>query len=208
MAPSMCISLNDSSDVIDFVIKQGHGVKVVNHGVPLQVFDNVKKATYDFFGLPAEEKIKYSKENSSSNNVRFGTSFIPHAENALEWKDYLSLFYVSEDEVAALWLSDKVGGLYVRGIEGQVSWIHVRPINGAIVINIRDVLQIMSNGRYRSVEHRIIANGSSNRILVPIFVNPRPQDTIGPLLEALANGEKPIDMSMGQEICVKELIDT
>ncbi|KAI9192706.1 hypothetical protein LWI28_026828 [Acer negundo] len=252
MAPSMCISLNDSSDVTDFVIKQGHGVKglsetgikslpeqyiqpleerlmtkiepqesipvidmakwddkqvansicdaaekwgffqVVNHGVPLQVLDNVKKATCDFFGLPAEEKIKYSKENSSSNNVRFGTSFTPHAEKALEWKDYLSLFYVSEEEAAALWPSDNVGGLYVRGNEGQDSWIHVPPINRAIVINIGDALQIMSNGRYRSVEHRVTANGSSNRISVPIFVNPRPQDIIGPLPEALANGEKPI----------------
>ncbi|KAK0570833.1 hypothetical protein LWI29_007171 [Acer saccharum] len=50
----------------------------------------------------------------------------------------------------------------------------------------------MSNGRYRSVEHRVTANGSSNRISVPIFVNPRPQGIIGPLPEALENGEKPI----------------
>jgi feruloyl-CoA ortho-hydroxylase len=37
--------------------------------------------------------------------VRFGTSFSPEAEKALEWKDYLSLFYVSEDEASALWPS-------------------------------------------------------------------------------------------------------
>ncbi|KAL5834066.1 hypothetical protein ACOSQ3_017740 [Xanthoceras sorbifolium] len=335
MAPAISISLNDSTDLTDFVINQGHGVKglsemgikalpeqyiqplqervmtkiepresipvidflnidmskwddpqvansicdaaekwgffqVVNHGVPQEVLDNVKKATYGFFGLPAEEKRKYSKENSPSNNVRFGTSFTPQVEKALEWKDYLSLFYVSEEEAAALWpsvcrdeilaymksskvlinhllqvlmkrlnvneidetkqslltgsvrtninyfpicpnpeltvgvgrhsdvstltvlLQDSVGGLYVRGNEGEDSWIHVPPIDGAIVINIGDALQIMSNGRYRSVEHRVTANGSSNRISVPIFVNPRPQDMIGPLPETLANGEKPI----------------
>ncbi|KAK3219060.1 hypothetical protein Dsin_013030 [Dipteronia sinensis] len=67
------------------------------------------------------------------------------------------------------------------------SWFHVPPINGALLINIGDALQIMSNGRYRSVEHRVTANGSSNMISVPIFVNPRPQDMIGPLPEALAN---------------------
>ncbi|KAK3184553.1 hypothetical protein Dsin_031839 [Dipteronia sinensis] len=52
----------------------------------------------------------------------------------------------------------------------------------------------MSNGRYKSVEHRVKANGSKNRISVPIFVNPRPQEIIGPLPEALTNnvGEKPI----------------
>ena len=77
--------------------------QIVNHGVPIQVLEKVQEATHRFFGLPAEEKNKYSKENSVSNNVRYGTSFTPQAENALEWKDYLSLFYVSDDEASALW---------------------------------------------------------------------------------------------------------
>ena len=60
------------------------------------------------------------------------------------------------------------------------------------MINVGDALQIMSNGLYKSVEHRVVANGSNNRISVPIFVNPRPQDVIGPLPEMLATGEKAI----------------
>ncbi|KAK8520043.1 hypothetical protein V6N12_004007 [Hibiscus sabdariffa] len=79
--------------------------QIVNHDVPIEVLENVKDATYRFFRLPAEVKNKYSKEHSSSNNVRFGTSFTPQAEKALEWKDYLSLFYVSEEETSALWPS-------------------------------------------------------------------------------------------------------
>ena len=77
--------------------------QIVNHDVPVEVLENVKNATYRFFGLPAEVKNKYSKEHSPSNNVRFGTSFSPQAEKALEWKDYLSLFYVSEEEASTLW---------------------------------------------------------------------------------------------------------
>ncbi|KAL5834073.1 hypothetical protein ACOSQ3_017747 [Xanthoceras sorbifolium] len=248
--------------------------QVVNHGVPLQVLKNVKKATHGFFGMPPEEKRKYSKENSPSNNVRLTTSFIPQVEKALEWKDYLSLFYVSDDEAEALWppickdqvleymkssktlsnrlvqvlmkrlnvheidetkqsllmgslranlnyypicpnpeltvgvgrhsdvstftilLQDDVGGLYVRGMDagggGGDGWIHIPPIDGALVINIGDALQIMSNGRYKSAEHRVAANGTKNRISVPLFINPRPQDIIGPLPEVLAREEKPI----------------
>ncbi|GMN43657.1 hypothetical protein TIFTF001_012856 [Ficus carica] len=79
--------------------------QIINHGVPIEVLDNVKKATFRFFDLPVEEKNKYSKENLVSNNVRYATSFIPKAEKALEWKDYLSLFYVSEDEANRLWPS-------------------------------------------------------------------------------------------------------
>ncbi|TYJ01797.1 hypothetical protein E1A91_A13G179300v1 [Gossypium mustelinum] len=243
--------------------------QIVNHDVPVEVLENVKDATYNFFRLSAEVKNKYSKEHSSSNNVRFGTSFTPQAEKALEWKDYLSLFYVSEEEASALWppvcrqqvldymkkselvikqllqvlmkglnvneidaakesllmgsmrtnlnyypkcpnpeltvgvgrhsdvstltilLQDEIGGLFVRGNKGD-DWIHVPPIKGSLVINVGDALQIMSNGRYRSVEHRVVANGSKNRISVPIFVNPRPADMIGPLPELATNGEKPI----------------
>ncbi|MFS8005567.1 putative non-hem dioxygenase domain, isopenicillin N synthase [Helianthus anomalus] len=77
--------------------------QIINHGVPIHVLENVKDATHKFFELPAEEKKKYSKEQSGTNNVRFGTSFTPEAEKALEWKDYLSLFFVSDDEAASLW---------------------------------------------------------------------------------------------------------
>ncbi|XP_027184117.1 feruloyl CoA ortho-hydroxylase 1-like [Coffea eugenioides] len=243
--------------------------QIVNHGIPIEVLENVKEATRRFFALPAEEKNKHSKDSSPSNNVRYGTSFTPKAEKALEWKDFLSLFYVSDDEAAALWpsacrnetldfmkksqfvirkllealmkglnvkeidetkesllmgskrininyypkcpepeltvgvgrhsdvstltilLQDDIGGLYVKKLDTD-AWVHVPPIDGAIVINVGDALQILSNGRYKSVEHRVIANGSRNRISVPIFVNPRPRDIIGPLPELLESGEKPI----------------
>ena len=58
------------------------------------------------------------------------------------------------------------------------------------MINVGNALQIMSNGRYKSIEHRVVANGSKNRISVPIFVNPRPDDMIGPFPEVLVGGEK------------------
>nr|AFK37640.1 unknown [Lotus japonicus] len=241
--------------------------QIINHGVPLQVLENVKDATYRFYELPAEQKLKYTKENSPSKDVRYGSSFSPEAEKALEWKDYLSLFFVSEAEAVATWppacrdealeymkrsetvikqlltvlmkglnveeidetnesllmgskrinlnyypvcpshdltvaigrhsdvstltilLQDQTGGLYVRAVDSQ-GWIHVPPISGALVINIGDALQIMSNGRYKSIEHRVTANGSKVRVSVPIFVNPRPIDVIGPLPQVLAGGEK------------------
>lgn len=60
------------------------------------------------------------------------------------------------------------------------------------MINVGDSLQTMSNGSYRSVEHRVVANRSKNRISVAIFVNPRPGDKIGPLPELVASNEKSI----------------
>ena len=97
----------------------------------------------------------------------------------------------SDVSTLTILLQDDIGGLYVKKLDSD-SWVHVPPINGAIVINVGDALQILSNGKYKSVEHRVIANGIKNRISVPIFVNPRPSDIIGPLPEVLESGEKPI----------------
>lgn len=98
----------------------------------------------------------------------------------------------SDVSTLTILLQDDVGGLYVRGLDGE-NWIPVPPIDGALVINIGDALQILSNGKYKSIEHRVIANGTKNRISVPIFVNPRPNDIIAPLLGSLkGDDEKPI----------------
>ncbi|CAH1440216.1 unnamed protein product [Lactuca virosa] len=216
--------------------------QIINHGVPLSIIDNVKDATHKFFMLPPEEKKKYLFKNSPTKNVRLVTSFIPEVDTVLEWKDYLSCFYVSDDEANSFWpsvcrdqvleylknseslikrllealikrldipkLDDKnksnsygidankpkllpyeTGGLYVRKLDSE-NWVHVPPIKGSLTINIGDALQIMSNGLYKSIEHHVVANGNKNRISVPIFVNPRPNDVIGPLPQVINRGEK------------------
>lgn len=42
-------------------------------------------------------------------------------------------------------------------------------------------MQILSNGRYKSAEHRVLASSTKARVSVPIFVSPRPHTMIGPL---------------------------
>ncbi|KAH9740656.1 Feruloyl CoA ortho-hydroxylase 2 [Citrus sinensis] len=140
------------------------------------------------FGLSAYEKKRYSKEPSPSNNVRTNLNFCPICLNP-----ELTIGVGRHSDVSTLTvlLQDSIGGFYVRGNDGE-SWIDVHPIDGSLLINIGDALQILSNGRYKSVEHCVVASGSKNSISVPIFINPRPQDTICPLPEVLASGEKPI----------------
>ncbi|XP_023645270.1 1-aminocyclopropane-1-carboxylate oxidase homolog 4 [Capsella rubella] len=56
-------------------------------------------------------------------------------------------------------LQDNIGGLQVL-YDGQY-WVDVTPVPGALVINIGDFLQLISNDKFKSAEHRVIANGSS-----------------------------------------------
>ncbi|KNA11263.1 hypothetical protein SOVF_136830, partial [Spinacia oleracea] len=53
---------------------------------------------------------------------------------------------------------DQVGVLQVKH-EGK--WVIVKPIQGALVINVGDLLQLLSNDKYTSVEHRAYANPRS-----------------------------------------------
>lgn len=41
--------------------------------------------------------------------------------------------------------------------------------------------QILSNGRYKSAEHRVRTTSKQSRVSIPIFTVPKPTEKIGPL---------------------------
>uniref|UniRef100_M1C3E9 2-oxoglutarate-dependent dioxygenase n=1 Tax=Solanum tuberosum TaxID=4113 RepID=M1C3E9_SOLTU len=88
-----------------------------------------------------------------------------------------------------LLFQDDTGGLYVQGTKGD-NWIQVNPIKGALAVNIGDSLKIMSNDRYKSIEHCVAVDSSRARISVPLFVNPSLDSVIGPFPQVLKDGEK------------------
>lgn len=62
-----------------------------------------------------------------------------------------------------LLLQDGIPGLQIQFL-GE--WVTVEPILNAFVVNIGDFLEIFSNGRYKSVLHRVLVNSSQTRISV------------------------------------------
>jgi isopenicillin N synthase-like dioxygenase len=85
-------------------------------------------------------------------------------------------------------LQDQVGGLDVRNRAGQ--WIRATPISGSFVINIADMMQRWTNGRFVSTPHRVANRTGQSRLSVPFFANPDYDATITPLKENLAAGER------------------
>lgn len=84
-------------------------------------------------------------------------------------------------------LQDDVGGLQVSH-NGQ--WVAVQPISNAFVINVADVLQVLSNGKFQSVEHRAVPNYNQARISIPLFCAPARTTVIKPVPE-LVNEQSP-----------------
>ncbi|XP_015160454.1 feruloyl CoA ortho-hydroxylase 1-like [Solanum tuberosum] len=90
-----------------------------------------------------------------------------------------------------LLFQDETGGLYFRGTKGD-NWIDTNPIKGGLAVNISNLLQIMINNQYKSIEQCVEVDSSRARIYVPLFVNASLHSVIGPFPEMLKDGEKSV----------------
>nr|AEM62881.1 ACC oxidase 4 [Actinidia chinensis] len=76
-----------------------------------------------------------------------------------------------------LFQDDKVSGLQLlKGGE----WVDVPPMKHSIVINLGDQLEVITNGKYKSVMHRVIAQPDGNRMSIASFYNPGSDAVIYP----------------------------
>lgn len=85
--------------------------------------------------------------------------------------------------VILLFQDDEVSGLQILKDE---QWIDVEPMANAIVINTGDQIEVLSNGRYKSVWHRVLAKLDGNRRSIASFYNPSLTATIAPAEKAAA----------------------
>ncbi|GAU26608.1 hypothetical protein TSUD_102150 [Trifolium subterraneum] len=52
------------------------------------------------------------------------------------------------------------------------NWISVEPNSQALIVNIGDLFQALSNGLYRSVKHRVVAAEKVERFSMAFFYGP------------------------------------
>ncbi|KAF0899393.1 hypothetical protein E2562_019513 [Oryza meyeriana var. granulata] len=75
----------------------------------------------------------------------------------------------SDPSFLTVLLQDASGGLQAL-LEPPRRWVDVPPVAGALVVNVGDLLQLVSNDRFRSVEHRVVAtSGAGPRVSVACF---------------------------------------
>ncbi|KAM3683337.1 hypothetical protein ACB098_12G139400, partial [Castanea mollissima] len=84
-------------------------------------------------------------------------------------------------------LQSDVYGLQVFKDE---EWVGVEPIPYAFVVNIGYLLQIISNGKLKGAEHRVVTNSNVARTTASLFINPSSETLVEPA-KALIDASNP-----------------
>ncbi|CAM6098474.1 unnamed protein product [Calypogeia fissa] len=98
-------------------------------------------------------------------------------------------FCHTDSSIITVLHQDAVGGLQIHFKDG--SWHGVRPIDGALVVNVGNFLQVWTNRRFLSAEHRVVTNKNTSRLSCAYFVRRMGDYVLGPLPE-LVDAEHPL----------------
>ncbi|KAI9198199.1 hypothetical protein LWI28_011733 [Acer negundo] len=153
--------------------------QLINHEMNSRLVGKVKLETEEFFKLPMEEKSKYVQQDGDVEG--YGSMHVLSEDQKLHWGDRL-YFTTSPPHLRKPHLFPNLAPSFRETLEAYSTglinikkdgmWIPVKPLPNAFIINIGDALEILSNGTYRSIEHRatITSPVEGGSILSPIAI--------------------------------------
>lgn len=127
----------------------------------------------------------------------------PEAFNVLQLNSYpacpdpdraMGLAAHTDSTLFTILYQNNTSGLQVMR-EG-IGWITVPPLSGALIINVGDLLHILSNGLFPSVLHRAIVNRARERLSVAYLYGPPSSVKISPLSKLIDPTHPPLYRSV------------
>lgn len=121
----------------------------------------------------------YRKYCENSSNTILRTLYYP----ALDFEQEKGAVRAAAHEdinFITLLVAASAPGLQVQDKEGR--WHDVPHEENSIVVNIGDMLQLASNGLFKSTTHRVInpSSSRSDRVSMPLFIHPNPETILAP----------------------------
>ncbi|OEL19316.1 Gibberellin 2-beta-dioxygenase [Dichanthelium oligosanthes] len=96
----------------------------------------------------------------------------------------------TDPQIIAVLRSNSASGLQIALRDG--SWVPVEPDPESFFVNVGDSMQVLTNGRYRSVRHRVVVEAGEwarARLSMIYFGAPAPSERIAPVPELIGKGE-------------------
>uniref|UniRef100_A0A0D9UY61 Fe2OG dioxygenase domain-containing protein n=1 Tax=Leersia perrieri TaxID=77586 RepID=A0A0D9UY61_9ORYZ len=94
----------------------------------------------------------------------------------------------TDPQIISVLRSNGAPGLEISLRDG--AWASV-PHDGdgdSFFVNVGDTLQVLTNGRFRSVKHRVVVNSEKSRVSMVFFGGPPPGERLAPLPALLGDG--------------------
>ncbi|XP_074269739.1 oxoglutarate-dependent flavonoid 7-O-demethylase 1-like [Silene latifolia] len=93
------------------------------------------------------------------------------------------------DALTIVFQLNQTQGLEIRK---DGNWVPVIPLENAFIVNIGDIMEIVSNGVYRSVEHRATVNSTKERLSVATFYSSNFDSELGPAKSIIGPANPPV----------------
>ncbi|KAK8697117.1 hypothetical protein V6N13_113272 [Hibiscus sabdariffa] len=71
-------------------------------------------------------------------------------------------------------------------------WVPVDSVEGVLVVNVGDLMQIVSNGKIKSVLHRAVVNSTCFTVSTVFFLMPPSEAEISPLRKLVYSAHPPL----------------
>ncbi|OIW13931.1 hypothetical protein TanjilG_09282 [Lupinus angustifolius] len=94
----------------------------------------------------------------------------------------------TDPQIISVLRSNTTSGLQIYLRDG--SWVSVPPDHTSFFINVGDTLQVMTNGRFKSVKHRVLADTTKSRLSMIYFGGPPLSEKIAPLPSLMSTQEE------------------
>lgn len=141
-------------------------------------------------GLKIQQRNVFSKlvMDEESDSVFRVNHYPPCPElQALKERNMIGFGEHTDPQIISVLRSNNTSGLQISLADGN--WISVPPDQNSFFINVGDSLQVMTNGRFKSVKHRVLTNSLKSRISMIYFGGPPLSEKIAPL-PSLMKGEE------------------
>ncbi|KAJ0240072.1 Gibberellin 2-beta-dioxygenase 3 [Hirschfeldia incana] len=125
---------------------------------------------------PKEKLSKLVKVKESDSCLRM--NHYPEKEETLD-KEEIGFGEHTDPQLVSVLRSNDTEGLQICLKDG--SWVSVPPDHSSFFVSVGDTLQVMTNGRFKSVKHRVLTNTKMSRISMIYFAGPPLTEKIAPL---------------------------
>nr|KYP37861.1 Gibberellin 2-beta-dioxygenase [Cajanus cajan] len=94
----------------------------------------------------------------------------------------------TDPQIISVVRANNITGLQICLQDG--TWASIPPDDTSFFVIVGDLLQVMTNGRFKSVKHRVLANSSTSRLSMIYFGGPPLDEKIAPLPSLVSKEEE------------------